>query len=61
MTNTATSAPEEEEEEEDVDIEGKGHRRTPFNINRVVIGANASFAAVQEDNEEECARQAAVQ
>ena len=62
VANTAASAPEEkEEEEENIKVVGKGHRRTPLNINWGAIGANASFAAVREDDEEERARLTAMQ
>ena len=63
VANTAASALEEEEkeEEEDVDVEGKGHRRTPLDVNQGAIGANTSFAAIWEDNKEERTQHMAVQ
>ena len=44
------------EEEEDVDVDSEGHNGTQINVNRGAIEANASFAAVREDDEEERAQ-----
>ena len=60
VADTSASAPEEEEEV-GVDVDSEGHCGTPLNVNQGAIGANASFAAVREDDEEERARRTAVQ